>query len=372
MSYENEGSQNEESSKRQPQVLPLLWDPILPLEVNLNRLKYEGIFDITGRGRGSQTVMDEDKDTTKLLSVMDRTTAELNSMKNDRDEYLGHIATIEEKNPQFAFPPPPLSVLTWIQRYLQVFFSRGSQNASQLYIRLQAAVRCQRTTIDKFRIYGSSSDQVGISVPRNSTGLSMALVLVLAASPRNMYETLKRFTPSVGEGPEMLAKLGDTPSQSLRAAMTTAKAAACGPQHLKVTKITAKTKAYMRPKITVLGVNFVDISYLKNSASIAGFEESHTSFSRNFVIAAGPEGYLVWQGDGNGSYGLDEYINRGSDRIRDWSEAPRFLADFEGLAVEKVRLRPCQVDHSDYDRREAGTQRSTSGSIAASKSTLES
>lgn len=344
MSHENEGCENGEYLTTQPTILPRLWDPILPLEVNLNRLKYAGYLDVVGRRLGSQIiVMDENNDKTETQSLMDRTSAELNYMRKDRDEYLGRIATLEEDHPQFAFPPPPLSVLTWIQRYLQVFFSRGSQNAAQLYLRLETAVRCQRTLVDKLCITGVLPDQVGTLVPWNSFKILTTLLLILTSSSRDMYETLKRYTRSLGGCPITVARVRDAPSNSLRAALTTAEAAACGPQHRTVTKITAETKAHMPPKITILAVNFIDISYLKNSASIPGFEESHTSFSRYFVIGAGPEGFIVWQAGGDGSYGLNEYINRGSDRIRDWSEAPRFLADFERLAVEKASSRPCQI-----------------------------
>lgn len=343
MSHENEGSQNEESSKSQPTFLPQLWNPALPTEINMNRQKYERLFDLVGRGRGFQTMLDENNHRTETLSLMDRTSAELNQMKKDRDNYLDRIATLENEHPQFAFPPPPLSALTWMQRYLQVFFSRGSHNASQLYFRLKAAVGCQRTLVDKFCIAGIPADQIGGPVPWNSFKVSMALVLVLAASSNDMYETLKRFTLSLGGCPITPAKVADTSFQSLRAAMAIAEAEACGRQHLTVTKITAKTKAHMLPKITVLGVNFIDIGYLRHSATIPGFRESHTSFSRYFVIGAGPEGFVVWQAGGNGNYGLNEYINRGSDRIRDWSEAPQFVADFERLAVEKVGSRPWQV-----------------------------
>lgn len=337
MSDENEGSRDGESSGTQPTALPLLWDPALPLEINLNRLNYEGIFDVVGRYRDSQKMIDQDNDKTEMLSLMDRTSAELNKMKKDRDEYLGQIATLEEENPQFAFPPPPLSVLTWIQRYLRVFFSRGSQNASQLYLRLEVAVRCQRTTVNKFRVSETPPNQDGLSVPWSSLRLAMSLVLVLAASPEEMYETLKRYTRSLSGGPIALARVRDTTSTSLRAAMAKSEAEARGSQHLNVVKITTKMKDHLPPKITILGVNFIDINYLKNSASVPGFEECHTSFSRYFVIGAGPEGFIVWQAGGDGSYGLNEYINRGSDRIRNWSEAPKFLADFERLAVEKVR-----------------------------------
>lgn len=341
MSYENEGSQNEETSESQLTFLPQLWDPVLPLEVNMNRQKYEGIFDLVARRRGFETLMDENNHRPETLSLMDRTSAVLNKLKKTKDKYLDEIATLELENPQYVFPHPSWSALTWLQRYLQVFFARGSHNASQLYFRLDAAVKCQRTLVDKFCIPGILPDQVGIPVPWNSFRISTALVLVLAASSRDMYETLERYTRCLGGSPITLAKVGDTPSQSLTAAMATAKAEAGGPQHLTVIRRTAKTKARMLPKITVLGVNFIDIGYLKNSASIPGFSESHISFSRYFVIGAGPEGFVVWQAGGNGSYGLNEYIDRGSDRIRDWSEAPQFLADFERLAVERVSSRRC-------------------------------
>ncbi|MCJ1262985.1 hypothetical protein MMC22_002855 [Lobaria immixta] len=361
MTDENEGSRDGESSGTQPTAPPLLWDPALPLEINLNRLNYEGIFDVMGRYRDSQKMIDQDNEKTEMLSLMDRTSAELNKMKKDRDEYLGQIATLEEKNPQFAFPPPPLSVLTWIQRYLRVFFSRGSQNASQLYLRLEVAVRCQRTTVDKFRVSETPPNPDGLSVPWSSLRLAMSLVLVLAASPEEMYETLKRYTRSLSGGPIALARVRDTTSTSLRAAMAKAEGEARGSQHLNVVKSTTKMKDHLPPKITILGVNFIDINYLKNSASIPGFEECHTSFSRYFVIGAGPEGFIVWQAGGDGSYGLNEFIKRGSDRIRDWSEAPKFLADFERLAVEKGswNSKKYKSYHRcfDVDLRELGKER---------------
>ena len=205
MSHENEGSQNGESSQTESTTLPPLWDPTVPLEVNMNRRKYERIFDVVGRIRGFHTELDKDNNKTKMLSIMDRTSAELNCMKKERDRYLSRFATLEEQYPQFAFPPPPFSVLTWIQRYLQVFFSRGSHNATQLYLRLEAAVRCQRTTVDKFCVSGISRDQVGVSTPWNSFRLSLALILVLAAPPTDMYETLKIYTRSLGGVPVTLA-----------------------------------------------------------------------------------------------------------------------------------------------------------------------
>lgn len=371
MRIEHGESQSRDNHQTEPTTLPPVWDPTLPIEINLNRRKYEKFFDVMGRTRGFHTAMDPDNNETMKLSIMDRTTFELNCMKNERDIYLSRIATLEEQYPQFAFPPPPFSVLTWMQRYLQIFFSRGSQNATHLYFRMDMAVRCQRTTVGKFRLSENERNQVAVFAPWNSFRLPQALILVLASSPTDMYETLKRYTHTLGGAPVTLAKVRDNPSQSLRAAMKVAEAEACSPQHLNITKTTGKTKGHMPPKITILGVKFIDIGFMKKNATIPGFGEKHTSFSRYFVVGAGPEGFIVWQAGGEGSYALNEYIDRGGDRIRDWSEAPMFVGDFERLAEEKVILRPFQIERSNHDRREVGTQRSTSGSNAALKLTLE-
>lgn len=96
MNHENEGSQNGEVSKTRSIPFPLLWDSILPLEINLNRLKDEGMLDLLGRSPGS-TVMDKDNDKTQMLSVVARTIADLNHTKLDRDKYLDQITKLEEK-----------------------------------------------------------------------------------------------------------------------------------------------------------------------------------------------------------------------------------------------------------------------------------
>jgi hypothetical protein len=78
--------------------------------------------------------------------------------------------------------------------------------------------------------------------------------------------------------------------------------------------------------------------YLASSAELVeqGKAQLHFSFAHVFVIAVGPEGAVIWQSWGKFGYRMDEYLNQGGGRLRDWQEADQFVDDFTKLVSGKV------------------------------------
>ena len=86
---------------------------------------------------------------------------------------------------------------------------------------------------------------------------------------------------------------------------------------------------------TVLAASLVDVHIFELAQQ--GASEQYFSFAHVFIIGVGPEGIIVWQAWGKHGYRLDEYLNDGHARVRDWREADQFVHDFGKLAAQKVK-----------------------------------
>lgn len=97
----------------------------------------------------------------------------------------------------------------------------------------------------------------------------------------------------------------------------------------------AKLAATNNKQTTILGVTLADAHIFELARR--GTSEKYFSFAHVFTIGVAPEGVIVWQAWGEHGYRLDEYLNNGHGRLRDWSEADQFVRDFDKLVSQKVR-----------------------------------
>jgi hypothetical protein len=148
--------------------------------------------------------------------------------------------------------------------------------------------------------------------------MAATLVLLLASSndPPCLDNALKSQSRSLG-GLPTYTSIKKTPSASLPLAFRRAKLA-----------------AVIERQTTVLAVALVDVHIFELAQR--GVSEPYFSFAHVFTIGVGPEGVIIWQAWGKHGYRLDEYLNNGHGRIRDWSEADQFVRDFDKLATQKV------------------------------------
>lgn len=151
-----------------------------------------------------------------------------------------------------------------------------------------------------------------------------ATLVLLFAAPRDSESLLfaaKTQSRSLG-GLPTLKHIRETPSASFDAAYRRAKQDAFGD----------------RQRTTVMAVNLTDVHIFELGEQ--GKDQLHFSFAHVFVIAVGPEGAVIWQSWGKFGYRLDEYLNRGGGRLRDWQEADQFASDFTKLVSGKVSENP--------------------------------
>ncbi|KAE8332223.1 hypothetical protein BDV39DRAFT_200376 [Aspergillus sergii] len=83
-------------------------------------------------------------------------------------------------------------------------------------------------------------------------------------------------------------------------------------------------------KVTVLGVNLVDVEMLERGEKMSR-DMNYSSFAHSFVIAIAREGFRFYQSWGEHGYRLDEYLRRGGSRLRSWEDAKAFLKMFQKL-----------------------------------------
>jgi hypothetical protein len=148
--------------------------------------------------------------------------------------------------------------------------------------------------------------------------MATALVLLLASSkdPACLHAALKSQSRSLG-GLPTYDYIKKTASASLPLAFRKAKIAAVN-----------------NGQTTVLAVALVDVHTFELAQR--GAAETYFSFAHVFTLGVGPEGVVIWQAWGKCGYRLDEYLNDGHARIRDWSEAEQFVRDFDKLSTQKV------------------------------------
>ena len=259
-----------------------MWNPSLPLTVNFNRLISAGLL---GQGAGPEVRLSNNPDTSKAIECLS------DSLNEFSKECL-------EDQPDFAHPSITTFVLHWIKRYIYLLFREGPEIASKMYLRLETAIRCQTTTIEKLAIHGLELDGLKFSVPWEAPKLTVALVLVLAVPADQALKTLSVYTRSLGAGPIPLDIIQNTPSQSLKAAMNKAQFKACGELETDPINSFYLSEPYPPPlTTTILGVQLVDVGYQKACLYNREFAETLMSFSHSFVIGAEPRGFVVWQGE---------------------------------------------------------------------------
>jgi hypothetical protein len=73
---------------------------------------------------------------------------------------------------------------------------------------------------------------------------------------------------------------------------------------------------------TVLGVSLIDMEMI---------ERGEKRSSDMWYTSVGQEGFRVFQAWGERGYRLDQYLMKGSSRLRPWKEAKAFLKPFRVL-----------------------------------------
>lgn len=156
-----------------------------------------------------------------------------------------------------------------------------------------------------------------------SCDLAANFILVVASS-KTSAEQATKFLSISQSGPITLSLVRNTPASSFRSAFDIAKAA-----------------AQKQKKTTVISIVLADVHMMQLTSR--GQSEGHISFAHKFVVAIGPEGFVVWQAWGVGTgygYRFDEWTDRDGDRVRTWDEAEQFVKDFEKLTDTTVREHP--------------------------------
>lgn len=142
-------------------------------------------------------------------------------------------------------------------------------------------------------------------------------IMSIAASKEGALKAIK-FCSMTRGGLPTLNLIRNTPTSSLRSAF-----------------VIAKTAAQKHGKTTVIGVAMTDVHIFELAQR--GTSEQVFSFAHSFVVAVGPEGFVVWQAWGEHGYNLAEWLKRDGDRVRTWEEAEDFIKDFTKLTTGKVR-----------------------------------
>lgn len=232
--------------------------------------------------------------------------------------------THEIKKSDQTSPPPTPSPLTNLFVKIHHFFASGTQTASIRFAAIQTTVTMGETEVTPSALLLASVKVAGEGLPWNSCKLAATLVL-LHAVPKDasvMFEALKFQSQSLGGLPTM-SIINVTPSADLAPRFALAKKAA----------INGKVG-----KCTVLAVSLVDVEMIERGEN-KNKPMGYSSFAHTFVLAIGREGWRVFQSWGEHGYRLDEYLERGGARLRDWKEAKAFLKAFLVLATAEVGSR---------------------------------
>jgi hypothetical protein len=159
------------------------------------------------------------------------------------------------------------------------------------------------------------------------------VVLSLASSKAGAKQALKLMSTSRGRIPT-LGLIRSTPTTSFRSAYNKAREA-----------------AKKHGKTTVMDVVLTDVHIFELAKQ--GKSEQYFSFAHSFVVAIGPQGFVVWQGWGEHGYRLDEWIGRDRDCVRDWDKVEEFVNGFVKLTADKVDIpfRSSEVVQNHLNRR---------------------
>jgi len=221
--------------------------------------------------------------------------------------------------------PSETSTLAMLRHQVETFFSFGPDLASFVFAKLQEFVAAGSNKLieSNFDVSLSRLDSNPLSqwsslCPWNSCKMAATLVLLFAA-PRDsesLFFAGKTQSRSLG-GLPTLKQIRETPSASLDTAYRRAKQDASGDGR----------------RTTVMAVNLTDVHIFELAEQ--GKAQLYFSFAHVFVLAVGPEGTVIWQSWGKFGYRLDEYLNRGGGRLRNWQEADQFVNDFTKLVSGK-------------------------------------
>jgi hypothetical protein len=222
--------------------------------------------------------------------------------------------------------PPETSALAMLRHQVELFFTFGPDLASFVFAKLQefATAGSNKLIESNFDVSLSGLDSVPLSqwsslCPWNSCKMAATHVLLFAAlrDKESLFFAVKTQSRSLG-GLPTLEHMHETPSTSLDTAFRR-----------------AKQDAFEDGKrMTVMAVNLTDMHIFELAEQ--GKAQLYFSFAHVFVLAVGPEGTVFWQSWRKFGHRLDEYLNRGGGRLRDWQEADQFVDDFTKLVSGKV------------------------------------
>ena len=212
----------------------------------------------------------------------------------------------------------PLSAL-WL--LTNRWFSAGPAAASYFWVALEAAVRIKSTVVHSLNIPAPPSLWAG-AVDWTEPRVGMTLLLTLASSKSNMFDSFAKYSKSLGPRDMKVEKMREKKSASLTKA-------------IKVAKADARDKG----RTTVLGVRLRDVLYAQ-MCEVHGREihRFFTSFDRMVVLGVCKEGAKMWLVGGEG--GQWRSLKASNDgfgaELGCWDELDEFVRDFEGVAVANV------------------------------------
>lgn len=201
------------------------------------------------------------------------------------------------------------------------FFSSGPSAASYFFVALEAAIRLDKTTVHPLHIPAPPSFWTD-SADWNAPKVGLTLILTLAASERDMFDTFARFSRSLGKPAMRVEEMRKKGSASLRKAV-----------------IRAKDDAERKQRTTVLGVDLRDLLYAQ-LCEVHGkdIEKHFATFARMFVLGVCPGGAKLWLVGGEwGETGTVWESNcKVGAAVGTWEEMDEFVRAFEGFAVAEV------------------------------------
>lgn len=157
-------------------------------------------------------------------------------------------------------------------------------------------------------------------VPWRSCKLAATLVLILAA-PKSRVDDALAFQ-SMTMNRLTMASINSTSSADLKLAFKSAKKAAIDGKF---------------GKVTIIGVNLVDVGMIERAENRPIKGLNYTSFAHSFVLSIGRAGVRIYQAWGKEGYSLVDWIDRDKSRIRSWKEAEDFIKTFARLTSHKVK-----------------------------------
>ncbi|KAL3491995.1 hypothetical protein BJX62DRAFT_236635 [Aspergillus germanicus] len=218
----------------------------------------------------------------------------------------------------YNLPFTPLEVL---DRTIKSLFDFGPEEASLKYSALEDSVLRGTTVIDRGHVRSSLARYIIEQYPWYDSKLAVQLALLFACKPdpHQMLEAL-RFQNEKLAGVTTMHEVSSTPSADL-------------PSRFALAKREALSEA---AKVTVLGVSLVDVECLQRMEARNGQDTGLSSFSHNFALAIGREGWRMYQACEKNEYRLDEWLMRitGGSRLRTWEGADEWMGGFRRLTRE--------------------------------------